>query len=389
MTYVSKVTPAFFIVALINLVTSLIFLSLPGFSTSFFVTAVFGFIGSTMMGAMYQIVPNSQNRKLSFEPLSYLVFAGVVSSLSLFYVKLYTTASLSYSFFLFIFALHMLVNVKNWMPVTVRFLGVSILYLFLSSLFLFLHFLGYLPFQLAIHTFTLGSMLNAVYGVEVAWIPMLMMEAINIKKLNRLFYAKLVSTPLLLIAFYKMDYSFISLLSVFEIGVAAYFIYLLYDMFSKRRMSTPPPPAVKIFMSALILLPIGLVVGFIMASSPRVLQELLYVHVFLLVYGFTALTIFGGMFHLLPRVVWNWKLSGKPNAPTINQLVEEKAVPGFIFTFFLFLSVSLMLSTLEPLRFLSPLPYIIGVFMFFKITFLSIYKKLTEVKDGSSKQADR
>jgi hypothetical protein len=359
---------------------------MPGFTDTFFITLVFGFIGSTIMGAMYQIVPNSQNRKLSLEALSYIVFIGVLSSLSLFYVKLYIPAALGYLFSLALFTLHMLMNIKNWMPITVRFLIMSVIYMFLSSAFLLLHFFGLVPIQLSIHTFTVGTMLSAVYGVEIAWIPMLMMEAINIKKLSRLFYAKLISTPLLLGGFYLMDYRLIASAGAIEIGVAAYFIYLIYEMFTNRRLSTPPPPAVKIFMSALILLPIGLILGFLMASHVQRIQDLLYIHIILLTYGFTALTIFGGIFHLLPRIVWNWKLKDIPKAPGINQLVEEKQVPKFLYVFFLNIAIMVMLASIEAIRFLAPLPYIITVWLFFRITFLSIYRKLTEVRDGTGEQ---
>ncbi len=387
MIYVSKITPSFFLLGMVNLIFSLLFMALPGFTTTFFITAVFGFIGSVIMGAMYQIVPNSQNRKLSLEPLSYLVFVILIVSLSLFFVREFLLGSLNYFLSVALFAFHIILNVKNWMPPTVKFLGLSVVSLFLSSVFLLLSFLGHLPIQLAVHTFTLGTMLSAVYGVEIAWVPMLMMEAINVKKLSRLFYLKLISTPLILAGFYLMNYRLIAAASILELGVAAYFLHLFYEMFYKRRMSTPPPAAVKVFISALILLPVGLVVGFLMASSPQLVPKLLYVHIFLLVYGFTALTIFGGIFHLLPRIVWNWKLKDVQKAPPINQLVDEKGISPFLFYFFLLLTASLMLSTVEELRFLSPLPYLGAVFLFAKITFWSIYKKLMEVRDGTGEQA--
>ncbi len=386
MLYVSKITPSFFLLAMLNLFLSLLFMILPGFNQTFFITLVFGFIGSTIMGAMYQIVPNSQNRKLSAEFISYLVFLGVITSLSLFYIKLYLPASINYFMAVSLFFLHIVLNIKNWMPVTVKFLALSATFFLVSSLFLLLHNFGILPLQLAIHTFTVGTMLSAVYGVEIAWIPMLMMEAINIKRLSKLFYLKLISTPLLLLSFYLLNYRLIAVSAILEIGVAAYFLYLLYDMFSKRRMSTPPPPAVKIFMSALILLPIGLVVGFLMASAPNILPYMVHTHIILLVYGFTALTIFGGIFHLLPRIVWNWKLKDIPKAPTINQLVDEKDVPNFLFIFFLNLVLFVMLNSIEPVRYLAPLPYLVSVGLFLKITFFQIYTKLTEVRDGTGKQ---
>jgi hypothetical protein len=45
-------------------------------------------------------------------------------------------------------------------------------------------------------------MLNAVYGVELAWIPMLTMTTLNFKKALNLFYAKQFSTLFILVSFY-------------------------------------------------------------------------------------------------------------------------------------------------------------------------------------------
>jgi len=124
-------------------------------------------VGLTLLGAMYQIIPNSQNRKLSRPQISYWVFGGVVASLILFYFHRFEIGSLILFLSFGTFYIHGLMNVSNWTPVTVRFIGASATYLTLSSLFLLLHFaLDAVPFQLAIHTLTVGAMLNAVYGVE-------------------------------------------------------------------------------------------------------------------------------------------------------------------------------------------------------------------------------
>ena len=70
-----------------------------------------------------------------------------------------------------------------------------LLYFLLSGIFLVLSEFAYVPFALAIHTLTDGFMLNVVIGVELAWIPMIYMEPLNLTLSKRLFYMGLLSTP--------------------------------------------------------------------------------------------------------------------------------------------------------------------------------------------------
>ncbi len=387
MFYVSKISPLFFLLAILNLLFSL-FLKLYPIGVSFFIPLVFGFVGTTLVGAMYQIIPNSQNRKLSLPWLSYVVFLGVLLS----QLSFYTGYTLEGSGLLFlsylIFSLHLLANVKNWMPITVKFLGVSAIYLLLSSLFLFLHFWkAYVPLQLAVHTLTLGAMLNAVYGVEIAWIPMLLMETLNVRKAVRLFYAKQLSTLLMLLSFFFLSYRAIALSALLELGVALYYLYLIYSLLIQRRMPSPLPYVVRMFLLALFFLPFGILMGVAGASNPDLLTIVFTLHIDLLVYGFTAFTIFGGMAHLLPRIVWNWFFSSgsKENAPAIGELIDEKGFPRFMelsaVAFFLFLFADVLFS---PLNRLSPLLYLFILLYFFRLTFAHLIMKLREVKHGGS-----
>ena len=378
MFYVSKVTPFFFALALLNLMLSL-FLRLSQDTSLFFVSLVFGFVGLTLMGAMYQIIPNSQNRKLSVHKISYFVFLLILLS----FYKFYTGNLETGSFFLFlgnlILFLHLLLNVKNFYPLTVRFLLASMIYLVLSTLFLYLHFKGFVPLQLSVHTLTVGAMLNAIYGVELAWIPMLIMETLNVRKGEKLFTAKQVSTLALVLAFWSMNYMLIALSGMLEFGVALYFLYLNYELFKRKRMPTPPPNVVKIFLFALMLLPFGMVLGIFSASHPQVLPFSFNLHIDFILYGFGAFTIFGGMLHLLPRIVWNWKVQEKENPGfTMSDLVNEKELQVFLeysallYAFFLAID-----SLFPPLHVISTVVYLIILGLFLKEThraFLYIFR---------------
>ncbi len=60
MFYISKVTPLLFILAFFNLIVSLFFKLIGDDYLHIGLTAVFGFIAITLISAMYQIIPNSQ-----------------------------------------------------------------------------------------------------------------------------------------------------------------------------------------------------------------------------------------------------------------------------------------------------------------------------------------
>ncbi len=391
MFFVSKVSPFLFGLALFNLGFSLLLRHLPADKVVFFISLIFGFIGFTLMGAIYQIIPNSQNRKLSNPEITYWVVGFSIAGLILLYFSRFEISSLLILISLSLFFIHTIRNVRNWTPVTVKFLGVSVFYLFLFSLFMFLHFnFNLIPFQVVVHTLTVGALLNAVYGVELAWIPMLLMETLNIKKANRLFWIKQISTLTFLLSFISMNYSFLALASFIEFTAFLFFAYILYEVVSNRKIQTPLPYVIKVLLVALIPLPFGLILGVFSSSNPVVLPFTVDIHINLLIYGFAAFTIFGGMLHLLPRIVWGWKFATlkEVKIPTVNELVEEKEIPRFlqsgVIAFLLFVSLD---SLPSPFRILSIIPYMFIIGFFLKITYVCIFNKLMEVEHGTDKSS--
>jgi len=378
MFYVSKVSPLFFILALLNIFTSLLLKVSGSEGIPFYILIVFGFLGSTLVGAMYQIIPNSQSRKPPLSFVSYVVFALSGLASPLFWIGSYTIASvlifLAYGTFFF----HTLASVKNWTPPTVKFLGASTLYLFLSSFLLMLSMsFGYVSLQAAVHTLTVGALLNAVYGVEIAWIPMLLMSALSFRSMKRLFLAKQASTAVVVLAFMSMHYHVIALASLLELGVSLYYLYMNYSLLKNRNAPSPVPYVVRIFLVALLFLPLGIIVGGALASHPRVIPYLLDLHIDLLVYGFAAFTIFGGMFHLLPRIIWNWKFASSREAPTIGELVDEKAFPRFLVVSVIFLLLFIAMDLMpETLGRYSAFVYAVIILFFVKISFFHVINKL-------------
>ena len=386
MFYVSKITPFFFFVAFFNLFVSLIYKSLRGIDITFLVSLVFGFIVTVIVGAMYQIFPNSQNRKLSYPFISYIVFFEMVAGLILNYFALNKLSALIILLSLLTFTSHIFVNVKNWYPPTVRFLGMSLIYLFLSGFLLFLNSFNLVNLQVVIHTVTVGVMLNAVYGVELAWIPMLTMTTLNVKDAFRLFYLKQIFTPLLLLSFYILDYKYILIFSLLEIGTAFYFLYIIYKVLRSKITRGYVPPVIKLFLLGMVALIPGMIMGYVMALLPSYIEHVINIHINLLIYGFTAFTVFGGIMHLLPRVIFGWVHYNKKASLTMNELVDEKNIPKFIkFSFILYILYLLTDVPFLITKHFSFIFYLLILLLFSKVTFVTMFIKLWRRKHVSNK----
>lgn len=385
MFYVSKVSPFLFGVGLLNLLLSV---GIKTYSGDIYLSSLigaYGFLGTILVGAMYQIVPNSQNRKLIIPSASYVSGALIGSFSPLLLLGFTPLALVLYLAGTVLFYIQVLFTIRNWLPITVKFLGVSATYLLLSiSLLNLSHFTGAFPFQLAIHTLTVGSMLNAVYGVEMAWIPMLMMETLPIRRATKLFWAKQVSTLIFLGSFYTSNSYLIALGGLAELAVALAFIYLMYTLFKNRRMPSQVPPVIKVFLSAFPFLLGGMIVGLLSANVRY--PQILSLHMNLVLFSFVAITVFGGVAHLMPRILWNWIF--KEKGFTIADIVSDREINKFLEVALPLMVVFLAVDVAPyPLKLASFFVYLAVVLAFLKITFLSAVKKLTEGKDGKGKEA--
>ncbi len=358
MFYVSKVSIPFFFLAVLDLIYSLFLRTFTVDVKSLWTVAVFGFVAHTIMGAMYQIVPNSQNRPLKLPFLSYVVFVLSLASSVAFYSSNHLIGSLIHLVSCLIFFLHVLSSMRNFQPITVKFLTLGSLYFLLSGIFLVLSELGYIPFALAVHTLTVGFMLKVVVGVELAWIPMLYMEPLNLTLSKRLFYLGLFTTPPFLISFYLYSYKIIALMSFFVLVFVGYYLYLIYSLFAKRRTPKEIPYVIKYLLLALFILPFGLLIGSFMAGKELV-SHMVFLHFDLLIYGFTAITIMGGMSHLYPRIVYNMRFSKKEGV-YISDLVDEKAIKRILPLTVVALAWMVFAEAQgRPLSYLATIPYLI------------------------------
>ncbi|MEW6655836.1 MAG: hypothetical protein AB1353_03040 [Aquificota bacterium] len=358
MFYVSKVSIPFFFLAVFDILYSIFLRTFTTDVKTLWIVAVFGFVAHTIMGAMYQIVPNSQNRPLKLPLLSYVVFALSLASSVAFYSSNHLIGSFLHLVSCLIFFFHVLSSMRNFQPITVKFLTLGSLYFLLSGIFLVLSELGYIPFALAVHTLTVGFMLKVVVGVELAWIPMLYMEPLNLTLSKRLFYLGLFTTPPFLISFYLYSYKLIALMSFLVLAFVGYYLYLIYSLFVKRRTPKEIPYVIKYLLLALFILPFGLLIGSFMAGKELV-SHMVFLHFDLLIYGFTAITIMGGMSHLYPRIVYNMKFSKKEGV-YISDLVDEKAIKRILPLTVVALAWMVFAEAQgRPLSYLATIPYLI------------------------------
>ncbi len=328
MFYISKVTPLLFVLAFLNLIVSILIKITGNDYLHTGLIGVFGFIGITLIGAMYQIIPNSQQEKLKSEKLSFVVFLlAVIFSVFLWIYNL-KFASFTYLLIVVLFLINLLPVVKNVKPITIRYLVVSLLYFFLSSVFLVLSSFNVVPVQLAVHTLTVGVMINAVLGVQTAWFPLFFMQNLDFQLSNRIFYFIQLSTILVLFSFFSMNYSLIGLSAVIELLSLILFVLLMFVIAKQGKMIQKIPYAVKLFSAGHLFLFLGILTAFFVSAFKKF--SFLPVHIDFMVYGFGIFTILGGVLHLTPRILWNMvsvkKAQEGKTVPPIHGVINGKTV---------------------------------------------------------------
>ncbi len=375
MFFISKYSPLFFFIAFINLIGSLL-LRIKGVDhvDTALITA-FGFVIYTLIGAGYQIIPNSQQRQIKYKHIQAVVFLfSVISSIFLLTGQ-YFYASIFNLITVIIFTVHVSTIVHNIQPITVRFIVSSVIYTNIASvLFLLSQITGEIIPQAVIHTVTVGVLLNAVIGVELAWIPMMLMHSLNIRLGNIIFYLHQIATVLLIASFYFFDYKYILFSGLIETAVIFVFFYVILSAIkpSKSLMKVQPP--IKYFLGGHLFLVIGLLMAVHISASKMV--QFIPVHMDAMMYGFAGLTIFGGMLHLMPRIVWNMvhirKAREGKEIPNVFQLIDYRKAN---LSFYIMMVGTLIMIILEFLMLpaFASAVYIISSLYLFYILFVKMF----------------
>ena len=385
MFYVSKMTPFFFLLAF----TEVLFASFSkalGYDYTFVgIICVFGFILHTIIGAAYQIIPNSQQVQLKNEKLQIFVFISAALSSFFMFMKNYPIASLFTITSVVLFTIHVLPAVKNIQPITIKFLLASLVYMNLGAAFFAMAYLPLdtipsVPSQLAIHSITAGVMLNAIIGVELAWIPMILMHTLNLRLAKAIFFIFQLGIIVLLLGFAVLMYKIAAVGGIIILSGILIFLWIVLDSVRKSTHKEIPF-VIKFFIAGHIFLVIGILVGLHLAGSQRF--NLIPIHMDLMVFGFGGMTIFGAMFHLLPRIVWNMvhvkkAQEGKKIPNVFNILKKNEAMISLYVLFFgVFLMTGSNFSDLHTVKYLTALVFITGLLLFFRALFYRLYQLYT------------
>ena len=385
MFYVSKMTPFFFLLAF----TDILFASFSkalGYDYIFVsIITVFGFILHTVLGAAYQIIPNSQQVQLKNEKLQIFVFISAALGSFFMFMGNYPIASLFTLTSVILFTLHVLPAIKNIQPVTVKFLLASLVYMNLGAVFFAMAYLPIgglpsVPFQLAIHSITAGVMLNAIIGVELAWIPMILMHTLNLRLAKTVFLIFQLGIFVLLLGFAVLMYKVVAAGGVIILSGILIFLWIVLDSVRKSTHKEIPF-VVKFFIAGHIFLLTGILAGLHLAGSEKL--DIVPIHMDLMVFGFGGITIFGAMFHLLPRIVWNTvhikkAREGKKIPNVFNILKKNEAVVSLYVLFIgVFLMTGANFSDLHTVKYVTALVFIIGLLLFFRALFYRLYQLYT------------
>jgi len=300
---------------------------------------VFGFIASTIIGAMYQIIPNSQQEKLSYPSLSYLTYLLFVLSSIFLVVGNYKSASLLFFIGVVLFSVHIATTVKNVKPITVRFLATSLFFLILSSVVFLSANFGDIPLQAAIHIFTVGTMINAVLGVEFAWIPMFYMQTVDFRKGNILFFIAQAVTLFITLSFFLLDYKILSLAVIFETFVIILFLNIIIPTIKAGKAMVGIPYVVKFFISG------NLIPNYCYKKSP-------YYRLSYRLYGFWIRRFYHSRWYVTSNTENSLeyclrKKSSRRETPQVGMVIDKKKAEIFFYSLLVSFVISLLLEFLN------------------------------------------
>ncbi len=359
MFYVSRVSLLFFMLAIVDLFLGLYIKATNANFISYAYMLIFGFVLNTIIGAYYQILPNSQQVKLPLEKFGYVVFLlSIISSSYLFFGN-FTFAFMFLVATIYAFLIHILTVIRNLKPLTVKYLAFSIIYLSLLPILLMMKIKGVpLNVSLVIHTFTLGVMVNAIWGVQTAWIPMIYMQTLGQTKLKRIVinsqvYLYQLFVLLTLVGFYTANLKMIAGMAMLVLALEILFLkFVVYDSIKPQLKLQGLPYQIKFFLAGHLFFIIGLILAHVMAVANKF--SLIGLHIDFMLLGFGFFTIVGGMVHLIPRIIWNMvyirKAQQMKNVPNVKGVISRQkaerlfwvALAGYI----LFIVADILLGSL-------------------------------------------
>ncbi len=300
--------------------------------------ALIGWVSITIIGAMYQLVPTIRGTELFSEKLANIQFWTInIGTIGLFlgllirnfWIKVFSGILLVASSYLFAYIIfETIFSIREKLDPTIRFFVVAIAY-FLGAITLGLLMMAkIIPNFITAHAHLalVGWVSITIMGAEYQMLPMLALKKLYSEKLADIqFWIVNIGTIGMffgLIVAIKMFFSVFG--TVFLIS-SLLFAYIMYKTLTgDEKVQEKMDMSVKFFVCAIIYFLIASTLGILMATGILYLK---IAHVHLALIGWVSITIIGGMYHILPMLVWMEKYSeklGEEPVPMIKDLYSEK-----------------------------------------------------------------
>lgn len=331
MFFISEASPLFFILSIVWLIIDLILKAFTNINNiNIFLLGLYGFFLNVIIGAMYQLIPNSLMKKPKFPKISFLtltlsILNGFIMLMWYFGLLENIYFSFSNALLILVFIAHISTALKLPNSITAKFLTASLIFLILNSIELLFFAFNKINIFFLIHTFTIGFVINAVVGVELALVPLLYMEPLNMGLANKLFLAHQISASILIASFFIYNLDIIYFAGILEFIVLGFFVNLIYKTVENRKFPKNIPYTLRYFFLGLGFLFLGVGFGLLAASSR--LEP--FFHADVMIYGFGLVTVLGGIFHFMPRILWNKLYAnkvGEQNTPPIDAMINQNIV---------------------------------------------------------------
>ena len=222
MFFISEASPLFFLLSILMLTIDLILKAFTNTNNiNIFLIALYGFFINVIIGAMYQLIPNSLMKKPKFPKLSFITLGlSVLNGFIMFFWYFGILGDIYFSFsntlLILVFIAHISTVLKLPNSITAKFLTARLIFLMLNSIELLFYAFNKINIFFLIHTFTIGFVINTVIGVEFALVPLLYMEPINMGLTNKLFWIHQISASILIASSYIFDFRLIYFAGILE-----------------------------------------------------------------------------------------------------------------------------------------------------------------------------
>jgi cbb3-type cytochrome oxidase subunit 1 len=316
--------------------------------------ALLGFVSATIMGTMYQQVPTLGSIDLYSRNLGEISFwllnlglLGFAASLPYYGFELIPLIfALLLLLAVYAFCANILVTLRNSKAWTFAlwFYTFSVVYLAIASTVGVIIFLGrmdiielwrLLPSGSKIvtshaHIAVLGWVSVIIIGAMSWMLPMVVMKDIYSNRLMKyVFYLVNIGIVGFFIGLINEGFGYLSLISALFIVAGGFlFVYImLRTILGETKMKTKiVSTEAKFFESALVYFILVIIIGIAMLVNQDYIKNLSFGHVHLAMLGWISLTIFGGMYHVIPMLAWAGMTEKgvQPLPSTFKELYSEK-----------------------------------------------------------------